>query len=121
MTMDAFVAGSHRRRALEVDAVPGVGPHVDDIQLGRPQQRGNVTPSAPRSHERSEDTFRQLLTVALSVVPKVRLRIGVRVGIQVLLCAAEVGEANGGEVLFEDLPDVTGGKLFDHAERLVQS
>ena len=37
------------------------------------------------------------------------------------LCGAEVGEANSGEVLVEDLPDVRGGKLFDHAERLVQS
>jgi hypothetical protein len=52
---------------------------------------------------------------------EVRLRIGVRVGIHVLLCVAEVGEANGDEVLVEDLTDVRGGKLFDHAERLVQS
>ena len=52
---------------------------------------------------------------------EVRLRIGVRVGIQVLLCVAEVGEVNGGEVLVEDLADIRGGKLFDHAERLVQS
>ena len=34
---------------------------------------------------------------------------------------AEVGEANGGEVLVEDLPDVRGGMFFDHAERVVQS
>jgi hypothetical protein len=34
---------------------------------------------------------------------------------------AEVGEANGGEVLVEDLLDVRGGMLFDHAEQLVRS
>ena len=43
---------------------------------------------------------------------EVRLRIGVRVGIHVLSCLAEVGEANSSEVLVEDLPDVTGGKLL---------
>jgi hypothetical protein len=81
-----------------------------------------VTPNAPGT--------RWLLVVVLphatvdgGVVhhAEVKLQIGVRVGIHVLLCAAEVGEANGGEVLVEDLRDFRGGKLFDHAERLVQS
>ena len=46
---------------------------------------------------------------------EVRLQIGVRVGIHVLLCATEV------RCFVEDLRDFRGEKLFDHAERLVQS
>ena len=93
------------KESIEVDAGSGVGPHVDDIKPARPHQRGNVTPNAPGA--------RELLVVVLphatvdgGVVhhAEVRLRIGVRVGIHVLLCGAEVGEANGCEVLVEDLP-----------------
>ena len=55
----------------EVDVAPG-RPHVDEIELGQPQQRGDVTPSAPEVHEllvQQSSCFRQLVTVALSIVP----------------------------------------------------
>ena len=56
------------------------------------------------------------------IVPKVRLhRIGVSVCVHVPLCAAEMGEVTGGEVLVKDLPNVMVGKLFGRAEWLVQS
>ena len=57
----------------------------------------------------------------MSTVAKVRLhRIGVRVSVHAPLCAADVGEATGGEGLVKDLPNVRVGKLFGLAERLVQ-
>ena len=58
-------------KEVEVDAVPGVRPHVDEIELGQPQQRGDVTPSAPGAHEllvQQSSCLRRLVTVALSIV-----------------------------------------------------
>ena len=63
-------------------------------------------------------------TVGGGVVHRAKVwlhRIGVRVGVYLPLCAAEVGEATGGEVLVKDLPNVRVGKLFGRAEWLVQS
>ena len=97
----------------------GVEPHVDNIQLARPHQRDDVIPSAPGDLGLLGVVLPHA-TVDGGVVhhAEVRFRIGVGVGIHVLLCVAEVGEATSGEVLIED---VYGGKLLDRAERLEQS
>ena len=50
---------------------------------------------------------------------KIRLRIGVKVGIHVLLYTA-VGKATVSEVLIEVMPNFRGEMLFDSVERLVQ-
>ena len=52
---------------------------------------------------------------------KVRLRIGVKADIHVLLYTAEVGKTTSSEVLIEDMPSLRGEMLFDRVERLVQS
>jgi hypothetical protein len=120
--MVGFCRRQPSNEGVEVDAESGVGPHLDDIELAQPHQRGDVTPSASGAHGLLVAVLPHA-TVDDGVVhhAKVRFRIGVKVGIHVLLCAAEVGEANGGEVFVEDLPDVRGGKFSDCAERLVQS
>ena len=112
--MVGFCCRQPSKEGVEVDAVSGVGPHLDNIKLARPHQRGDVTPSAYGTHGLLVAVMHHA-TVDDCVVhhAKVRFRIGVKVGIHVLLCAAEVGEATGGEVFVEDLPDIRGGKFLD--------